>query len=239
MIEANKNRAFESVFSIYTKRLLRKNFGGIHIKGEDNFKNRNENFPTIIFANHSNWWDAVLPFYLSHDVYRVNAYAMMDYKQLKKYRFFRMIGVFSVDRESRTGSYRSFRYAANLLSSPENVLWIYPQGVLLHSDTRPIKFEHGLARLIMEAKNVNAIPMAFSYEYLNEQNPEVFISVLPDFQGKGTADAAQMTKMLEEEIQDGLDEQKKRIMDKDFSGYKTLMQGKKSPGSIMNRGEND
>lgn len=239
MIEANKNRAFELVFSLYTKRLLRKNFGGIHIKGEENFKNRNRNFSTIIFANHSNWWDAVLPFYLSYDVYGVNAYAMMDYKQLKKFRFFRMIGVFSVDRESRTGSYRSFKYAENLLNSQENVLWIYPQGVLLHSDVRPFKFEHGLARLITEVKNVNAIPMVFSYEYLNEQLPEVFISVLPGFQEKGISDAAHMTKMMEEIITEGLEEQKKRIMDKDFSGYKTLMHGKKSPGSIMNRGKND
>ncbi len=239
MIEARKNGAFERLFSVYTKRLLMKNFNGIHIRGEENFLKRDANIPTIIYANHSNWWDAIIPFYLSYDVFKVDAYAMMEYKQLRKYKFFRRIGVFSVDRESRTGAYRSFKYAQEILKEPKHVLWIYPQGVLLHNDTRPLMFEHGLARLIKEVKRVNTIPMAFSYEYVKEQRPEVFITVFPHQEYSDAEEVNSLNTRLESILTEGLDSQKRKIISRNFTGYRTLMEGRKSAGSIMNRGDND
>ena len=131
MIEADKNIVFQKMFSVYVRHTLKKHFNKIHLSGEENFLNRNKSLPTIVFANHSNWWDALLPFWLSYNVFNVNAFAMMDHKQLSKYKFFRWIGVFSVDKESKIDSYRSFKYAANLLKSGTNVLWIYPQGIML------------------------------------------------------------------------------------------------------------
>lgn len=239
MIEANKNIVFQKVFSVYVKHILKKHFHKIHLSGDENFLNRNKTLPSIIFANHSNWWDALLPFWLSYNIFDVNAYAMMDHKQLSKYKFFRWIGVFSVDKESKIDSYRSFKYAANLLKSGTNVLWIYPQGTMPPNDLRPLKFENGLSKLINEVGDVNIIPLIYNYEFLKDQKPEVFIKILPLLNKFNNIDAVSYTEYLENYITSALDEQKQNILNGKISSYKIMLHGKDSAGNILDRGQND
>lgn len=239
MIEADKNIVFQKVFSVYVRHILKKHFHKIHLSGEENFLNRNKSLPTIVFANHSNWWDALLPFWLSYNVFNVNAFAMMDHKQLSKYKFFRWIGVFSVDKESKIDSYRAFKYAANLLKSGTNVLWIYPQGIMLPNDLRPLKFENGLSKLIKEVGDVNVIPLIYNFEFLKEQKPEVFIKILPVLNCINDNDAVSNTEYLEDYITSELDKQKQNIMNGDFSSYKIMIQGKSSAGNSLDGRRND
>lgn len=239
MIEADKNIVFQKVFSVYVKHILKKHFHKIHLCGEENFLNRNKSLPTIIFANHSNWWDALIPFWLSYDVFKVNAFAMMDHKQLSKYKFFRWIGVFSVDKESKIDSYRSFKYAANLLASGPNVLWIYPQGIMLPNDLRPIKFENGLAKLINEVGSVNVIPMIYNYEFLKEQRQEAFIKILPALNNTNYNNPVTYTEYLENYVTLELDKQKQNIIQGDLSLYKVKLYGKSSSSRILESRKDD
>ena len=239
MIEADKNTVFQKLFSVYVRHILRKHFYRIYLCGEENFLNRNKSLPTIIFANHSNWWDALLPFWFSYNVFNVNAFAMMDHKQLSKYKFFRWIGVFSVNKESKIDAYRSFKYAANLLKSGNNVLWIYPQGIMLPNDLRPLKFENGLAKLINEVGDVNVVPLVYNYEFLKEQRPEAFIKILPVLNNVKNIDAASYTEYLENYITYELDKQKHDIMYQNLSSYKIMLHGKGSSGKKLDRRRND
>lgn len=239
MIEADKNIVFQKLFSFYVKHILKKHFHKVWLNGEENFLNRNKSLPSIIFANHSNWWDALLPFWFSYNVFKVNAFAMMDHKQLSKYKFFRWIGVFSVDKESKIDSYRSFKYAANLLKSGSNVLWIYPQGVMLPNDLRPIKFENGLAKLINEIGDVNVFPLIYNYEFIKEQKPEVFVKILPVLNNIKNYDASSFTGYLEKNITAELDKQKQDIINRDLSSYNVMLYGKGSAGKILDRRHND
>ena len=239
MIEADKNIVFQKIFSVYVRHILKKHFHRIHLSGEENFLYRDKSLPTIIFANHSNWWDALLPFWLSYSIFNVNAFAMMDHKQLSKYKFFRWIGVFSVDRESKIDAYRSFKYAANLLKSGSNVLWIYPQGTMLPNDLRPLKFENGLAKLISEVGNVNVIPLVYNYEFLKEQRPEAFIKILPALNSVKNIDASSYTEYLENYITYELDKQKHDIMYRNISSYKIMLHGKGSSSKILDRQRHD
>ena len=239
MIEADKNIVFQKVFSVYTKHILKKHFHNIYLNGTENLLNRNKSFPTIIFANHSNWWDALIPFWLSYDVYKVNAFAMMDHKQLSKYKFFRWLGVFSVDKESKIDSYRSFNYAVKLLKSGPNVLWIYPQGIMLPNDLRPLKFENGLAKLINKVGDVNVLPMVYNYEFLKEQRPEAFIKILPALNNKNNFDDVSYTQHLENYLSSELDKQKQDIMKENLSSYEIMLHGKGSTGKILDGLNND
>jgi 1-acyl-sn-glycerol-3-phosphate acyltransferase len=239
MIEAKKNNIFQRLFAIYTNHLLRKTFNGIYIKGEENFLNRNKNIPTVVFLNHSSWWDALIPFYLSYSVWNADGYAFMDIKQLQKYKFFRRIGVFSVDRESGRESMKSIGYALELLKNKDTVLWIFPQGELLHWNVRPVAFEHGLSYMLSKSGKVNLIPAALNYEFLMEQRPEIFISVSEPVVTDNEIPRRKMSEHLGGIMEKMLDEQKSLIVSGNTGSYRTLMKGKKSKNKILDRVNDD
>lgn len=238
MIESNKNTVFEKMFSVYNKHILKKHFSALYLKGQENFINRNKNIPTLIYANHSNWWDGLIAFYLSYNLWKSNAFIMMDYKQMKKYYFFKWIGAFSVDKESVIDSYRSFKYAAGLMKVNTNILWLFPQGVMLPNDLRPIKFEKGLSKLIEISGNINLLPLVFNYEFLSEQRPEAFIEILPAVNFELNNSSCEMTEVLENIISDSLNSQKAKIITGNINSYELLLKGKGSSNKIIDRMHN-
>jgi 1-acyl-sn-glycerol-3-phosphate acyltransferase len=98
MIESKKNRFVNQIFGLYLSRLFNKHFYRIHISGEQNINSLSKEFPTILYANHSNWWDGFVAYFLSSKRWKLDDYLMMDIEQMKKYRFFKYLGVFSVNR---------------------------------------------------------------------------------------------------------------------------------------------
>ena len=175
MIKAAKNTAFESVFYIYIKRLLAKHFHKIHLKGKSNFNNAH-NLPAIFYSNHSNWWDGFIALYLARHVWGFDSYLLMDLDQMRKYKFFRRLGVFSVDRSSASSAMESVNYAAELLKYSKRVLWIFPQGKMLPADTK-LEFESGILKIAEKSGGVTLVPMALKYEFIAEQRPEIFINI--------------------------------------------------------------
>ncbi len=239
MIESNKNTVFEKVFSVYNTHILKKQFSGIHLRGQENILNRNKSLPTLIFANHSNWWDGLIAFYLSYNIWKSNAYIMMDYKQMKKYYFFKWMGAFSVDKESVIDSYRSFKYAVGLMRVNTNILWLFPQGVMLPNDLRPIKFENGLSKLIEISGDVNLLPLVFNYEFILEQRPEVFIEVLTPVNLNINNKLTQNTEVLEKILSEALTHQKENILTGKINSYDLILKGKGSSNKIIDRMHND
>ena len=239
MIEANKNIVLERMFSVYNKHILKKQFYKIHIKGINNITNRDKNLPSIMFGNHSNWWDGFLAFYLSFDLWKSDQYLMMDIKQMRKYKFFKWIGAFSVNRESALESYESVKYAADLLKGRNTMLWIYPQGEMLPNDMRPLRFQNGLSKLLEMTGKVNLIPIAFNYEFIMEQRPEVFIHVSEGITVDEKLPKPDKTAYLNKVLTALLDEQKKNIVNGNFEGYEEVLRGKSSSNKIIDRVYND
>jgi 1-acyl-sn-glycerol-3-phosphate acyltransferase len=239
LIEANKNIVLERMFSVYNKHILKMQFYKIHLKGTNNIINRDKNVPTIMFGNHSNWWDGFLAFYLSFDLWKADQYLMMDVKQMKKYKFFKRTGAFSVNRESARESYESVLYATNLLKSRNTMLWIYPQGEMLPNDIRPLRFQNGLSKLLEMTGNVNLIPIAFNYEFIMEQRPEVFINVSERITVDEKLTKQEKTIYLNKVLTTILDNQKKNIVDGNLEEYEEVLRGKSSRNKIIDRVYND
>ncbi len=177
MIPAKKNSIIGSLFALYHNRLLRRHFYRIHLSGRENLAQAGKELPVILAANHSNWWDGFIAYFLSNRLMKCDDYLMMDIKQMKKYSFFKYIGVFSVDRESPTEAIRSVNYAAEILKDSNRCLWIFPQGEMTPQDKRPLVFYSGISKIAERAGKVQIIPVAIRYEFLMEQRPEVFISI--------------------------------------------------------------
>lgn len=134
--------------------------------------------PLVIYLTHSSWWDAYMLFLISERLLpnpRQN-YIMMEAKQLRRYRFFRWCGAFSIDRHHPDDSARSLDYIANrLIEQRGRLLWIFPQGKIIHPDLRPLRLYPGIARVVQRVGSVTLWPMALRYEFRGEQRAEALL----------------------------------------------------------------
>ncbi|MCX6139536.1 MAG: lysophospholipid acyltransferase family protein, partial [Candidatus Kapabacteria bacterium] len=100
----------------------------------------------------------------------LDADGMMEYKQLKKYRFFARIGMFSIVREDARSAIRSLDYAVSRLQGTNRFLWMFPQGTLIHQDL-PIVAEPGIGILVRKLGRVRILPLSIRYEMLRHKLP--------------------------------------------------------------------
>lgn len=233
MIKSKKNKLFEILFSVYNTKILKKSFFRIHIRGEENFMLRDSGLPSIIYANHSNWWDGLIAFYLSRTIWNIDAYVMMDFEQMKKYKFFRRIGVFSVNRENPEEAAQSVNYAVNLLKNSNRVLWIFPQGIMQPNDFRPITFYKGVSKIANDSGEVNLIPIALRYEFLMEQRPELFISIGKVNRNNPGEDIKNLTLQLNNLLLTELELLKANVTGLELENFNTILQGKNSRNKTL------
>ena len=235
MIEAKKNKLFENLFTIYNTRLLKGHFFRILLYGEENFTACLNGKPSIIYANHSNWWDGLTAFYLSKTIWNIDAYVLMDIEQMQKYRFFKRLGAFSVNRNSPKEAMESVEYSANLLHNSNRFLWIFPQGIMQPNDFRPIVFYNGISKIAQKLGNVNLIPVAFRYEFLMEQRPEIFISIGKAKTLNAQEDVRELTGTLNNELVRELDALKNKVINSGSEGFKIILQGRQSRNKTVDK----
>ncbi len=220
MLEANKSAWFEKVFAIYNRNLLKRHFHSLRISKLDLLK---KNKPSVIYANHSSWWDGLIAFEISRLI-NVDSFIMMEEKHLRKAILFRRLGAFSVVRENPRQAVKSLNYAVNLLQEkPTRTLWIFPQGEILPNDTRPLKFYNGLSRIIKKTGGI-ATSLAIRYEFLDFYKPEIIIKVgAPEvFNSDNTLDLKLLTKRFEQHMTRTLDELKQDMTSKNMTCYDKL-----------------
>jgi 1-acyl-sn-glycerol-3-phosphate acyltransferase len=237
IISAAKNPQVERVFAWINRWMLARHFHQIWATGLDQLRAAIGQRPVLFYANHSNWWDGLIAFYLSYDLLKIDGYLMMLARQLRKYRFFRWIGAFSVDRDSALSAFRSLEYAASLLQQPDRrghprALWIFPQGELLPNDIRPLKFLRGLDWLHKTVPTAQLVAIALRYEFLNEQLPEVFLSIeVIDIATIKTAAAANQVSPLAElqaQLTAQLDKLKHQVIQQQTQEFQPILRGKTS-----------
>ncbi|NGP44535.1 acyl-phosphate glycerol 3-phosphate acyltransferase [Bacillaceae bacterium SIJ1] len=180
MRKANKLKAFEAIFSMIVRRMLQKHFQNIYVSTEVPALSPHK--PTLIYANHSNWWDGLVLFYFNRYCLQTEAYMMMHEKGLKQHPYFSMLGAFSVDKTKPKDIVKALNYAKKQLDEGKAV-WLFPQGDEYHQDTRPLHFEPGLAYL---STITDTTPQIFSvalyYTYLHERKPVLFIDISEELQ---------------------------------------------------------
>jgi 1-acyl-sn-glycerol-3-phosphate acyltransferase len=243
IITARKNPNVERVFALVNRWMLKRHFHQIWTKGFEELKNLDPKRPIIFYANHSNWWDGLIGFYLTRDLLKIDGYMMVMAKQLKKYSFFKWIGAFSVDRESPISAFRSLEYIVKLLSDNKKqprALWIFPQGELLANDYRPIKFMRGLDWLIKQLPQSQLVAVTFRYEFLNEQLPEVFLSfnetsLLSEINNSKNLRSTELILELQKNLIEQLDELKREVIEQKTSHYLPILQGKMSINIMYER----
>ena len=157
---------------------LRRHFSAGYIAGEQHLvetSRSDDNIPTIVASTHASWWDAAVAMSLAFSRHRLDTDGMMEYRQLHRYRFFSRLGMFSVIREDPQSAMKTLRYAASRLANSNRMLWMYPQGTLIHQDIESINCEPGIGILTRMLGHCRVLPVAMRYELLREQRPACWV----------------------------------------------------------------
>ncbi|MDX6696334.1 MAG: chlorobactene lauroyltransferase [Blastocatellia bacterium] len=224
MLPARKSKWFEWAFGVYNRNLLARRFEGLRVAGLEALIEREPRRPLVLYANHSSWWDGLVAFQLSR-AGGLEQYAMMEERQVLEYPFHRRLGAFGVVRESARDGARAVEYAGRLLKGTNRALWIFPQGLTLPNDARPLRLYTGAARVIERACQADAAPVAMRYEFLDDYRPEAFARIGPPQRVNVEADfnARRLTDIFAERLTSALDELRADILSRSFDGYEEIV----------------
>jgi hypothetical protein len=100
----------------------------------------------------------------------------MDALALKHYGFLRKLGLFGIEAGTPRGAAQFLRIGREILSTPNAVLWVTPEGQFTDIRTRPAIFRPGLAALVSRLGACTLVPLAFEYTFWDERLPEILFS---------------------------------------------------------------
>jgi len=222
LIPARKNAFLDRLLYVYLIRRLRRQFYSIEVKGLEHLQNLDPDHGSIAFANHSNWWDGLVIFFLTRHQKKKSSYCMMEEEQLQHYTFFTWIGAFGVDLSNRVRSALSIRYATRLLKDPNTLIWIFPQGEMA-SPQQSLVIKPGTHFIASRYPVTQLLPVCFRYEFINEDRPQIFVQIAPAFTAKESSD-----EIIQSSLQALCADLDQSLKVRNFADFQTLLAPKLS-----------
>lgn len=191
-IPANENPFYIWFFKWYTYYLAKIRFHKIYYRTTYLPTPSNS---TLFLANHHNWWDGLIPLLLNEFVFHQHARAIMEDKQMYKHTFFSKIGAFSIDRSNAKSAISSLIYGAEWLKSPNNSLFVYPEGKIT-SPYEAIDCEKGFSRIIDGSPEAEVVALTILTSHHLSSKPSLFIDIQSINELKSIDTASERTKQL-------------------------------------------
>lgn len=230
MIVAEHKKWADFIFQHYLNWLFKRHFYAIHLL--EPVPHFDLQKPVLLLPNHSTWWDGFFVYLLNKKIIHRKVYLMMLEQQLSRNNFFRFLGAYSIQLDTRENVKQSLQYTIDLLNNQlePSLICFFPQGELQPWHTRPIVFKRGLHFILNNVKaEIELCFLGIRIEFLGEQRPEVFMQFLSikELNENNHFSLSDMTS----EFTFALDQMEKRIV----SGEKgqLLFQGKKSVNEQM------
>lgn len=173
MIQANHKRWARFLYEKWVERQLRNCFDHFYLtKALPPIK---DNTSILITPNHMSWWDGFIIDYLCRRLVHKRFHIMMLEQQLRRYWFFQKLGAYSISTDTEASIDESLYYTSRILSNPDNLVVIFPQGILEPYDKRPLLIKrYGLSRLAaITAEPITIIPLAIKISYYTCQKPDI------------------------------------------------------------------
>jgi len=141
-------------------------------------------------------------------------------------------GAFSINKKSPQASMKALKYAIDVIGDTDNVLYIFPQGIIKPPNFRPIEFQTGLAYIAQKAAKkygkVNLVPIGVNYFFLRADKPEVMVELgdIITLDNTNTMDRKELSEHLSQILEKTCDTQNSDIAEGRLAGYNTLFQQK-------------
>jgi hypothetical protein len=138
--------------------------------------------PVLLIGNHFSWWDGFIACYINQVVLRKKLHIMMLEEQLESRLFLNKAGAYSIRKGSRDALV-SLDYTTRLLTGPENLVVIYPQGEFESIYRFPVTFEKGIETVIRRASpGFRLMFYAALIDYFSHRKPKLSI-YLAEYEG--------------------------------------------------------
>ena len=125
-----------AVANFFFFNMLQNRFYAFRYTGVENYKNRDDKYPTILFAPHANWWDGIVLYNIVIRICQKEIRLMVE--ELNRFPLLRRGGAYSVNKKSAQSAMKALKYSVDLLSDLKNILCIFPQGIIRPPHYRPI-----------------------------------------------------------------------------------------------------
>lgn len=179
LIPATNDRRFARVFAWWVRRMLRSDFASVRLRPgargvlEDIARHQG---PAAVLLTHGSWWDPLLGLFLADTFMPARqACAPIDAAMLRKFGFFRKLGLFGIDPDHPDAARVMRSHVLEVFASQRRpTLWIAAQGRFV--DPRgELELRPGAASVCAATTNAKAACVAIEYPFLLERKPEVVV----------------------------------------------------------------
>lgn len=183
LIPGRYSPRFAAGFGWYTRRLIAKSFHAVRLARGSDRALRDigiHDGPVIIALSHASWWDPLIAVLLGRTFMPDRAgCAPMDATQLRKFGFFRRLGLFGIDPDAPESLEAMRGYVeARFRENPRTTLWLTPQGRF--ADPRAeIVVRPGAAAIAATMLTCRVLTVAVEYAFWLDKKPEVFLRCVP------------------------------------------------------------
>jgi 1-acyl-sn-glycerol-3-phosphate acyltransferase len=194
-----------------------------------------DELPLVIYSNHPSWWDAaLLPVLLTGLFPSRRSFAPIDAIALKRYGFMRRMGLFGVAQDSHQGASFFLRVGGKLLSQPDTIFYLTPQGDFTDVRDRPVRLRPGLAHLLSRVPRVTVLPLAVEYPFWYESAPEALVQFgEPMILGSSvTVEKPRIQELLQGRLSQAMDCLAEASVSRDASRFDILLNGRAGVGGI-------
>ncbi|NBC04239.1 MAG: hypothetical protein GVY20_11100 [Bacteroidetes bacterium] len=212
-IPAQEKGWFIFLFDLYTRLLFWRRFKNFWV---DQSYHPGPDSKTIYYLNHTSWWDGLIPLILNRKLFRQNARAMMEDKQMREHGLFKRIGAFSVNLENPRSAVRSLRFAVDSMNRENSSLFIYPEGKIYPFKTENIHFRDGLAWIANRVKDVDVVPIGIYISTANFDKPELFLKIGKPVEFNTETDRSKLKSIFEDKLESLLEQLETQAHDESF-----------------------
>lgn len=236
-----KNIPFwEMIADLFFYNMLENRFFSLMIKGKENLQQLNENYATIFYAPHSNWWDGILGYNIIRRVVKNRKLRMMI-EEMNRFPLFQYAGAYPVNKKSAQTAMIALKYSVEkILGDKEIAMWLFPQGIIRPPHYRPEIFQPGLAFMVQESVKryggINLVPVATNFCFLREDKPEILVEFdVPKFIDKFDYKRKEFTEFLQKDFENFCDRQQANVACANFEGYEYVFKKKLSWWKIIEK----
>ncbi len=221
-------RPLLAAFVSYIEKSLRRDFHAVRLLKGGGPPAIALDKPLVVYLNHASWWDPLMMMWLGKICYPDRSqYGPIEASQLKRYSFFKYLGVFGVQKGSLSGARKFLRISKQILGQPGAMLWLTPQGRFADVRERPVKFASGIAHLASLQKEVAFVPLAIEYGFGQEKYPEIFLCFGKPVDSHSLGvEAQKMQDLLEGALDKTLTRLSKAVIERDDACFETMLSGK-------------
>ena len=222
MIRARRVGWFNTWFCGVARSRIRNTFGAVRVRGLEAAQACAASAPLLVVSNHTAWWDPLVALHVAKHMLGMAGHAMMDAKNLRRLPFFALVGAFGVDMDNPADGAAVIRYAARILETPNNLVWVFPQGTERPVTERPLGFRPGSGEVARVAKKAKVLPVGIRYEFGGTERPTLWISI-----GEAVVagrDGAKNRAMQEEAVTTEMDRIEKAIRGDEADEFATYWQ---------------